>query len=36
MKPKGCKWEYTSPIEVVVVDEDYDEPLPSRMRKTPA
>ena len=29
-KSKGCKREYTSPTDVVVVDEDDDEPLPSR------
>ena len=26
-KPKGCKRDYTSPAEVVVVDKDDDEPL---------
>ena len=35
-KPKGHKWDYTSPAKVVVVDEDDDEPLPSRLHKTPA
>ena len=33
-KPNGCKQDYTSPAEVVVVDKDDDEPLPSRSRKT--
>ena len=33
-KPKGHKWDYTSPTEVVVVDEDDDEPLPSCSHKT--
>ena len=35
-KSKGRKWDYTSPINVMVVDEDDDEPLPSRTCKTPA
>ena len=35
-KSKGRKQDYTSPAEVVVVDEDDDEPLPSRSCKTPA
>ena len=33
-KSKGCKWDYTSPAKVVVIDEDDDEPLPSRSCKT--
>ena len=35
-KSKSHKWDYTSPVDVVVVDEDDDEPLPSRTCKTPA
>ena len=33
-KSKGHKRGYTSPEDVVVVDEDDDEPLPSRKGKT--
>ena len=33
-KSKGRKQDYTSPAEVVVVDEDDDKPLPSRSCKT--
>ena len=34
LKYKGRKWEYTPPTDVVVVDKDDDEPLPSRKGKT--
>ena len=36
MKSKGRKQDYTSPVNVVVVDDDDNEPLPSHTHKTPA
>ena len=35
-KSKGCKRDYTSPVDMVVVDKDDNKPLPSHTRKTPA